>query len=309
MPRRLRTVSTSRPTVARRRLRADARGASTHLRRKSVSSYCSKRSLQRSSEDHRTRIAVQKKSQGCCHLSRSSEDHRTRMAVYTRKPRSLPFVFASLIRLVRMVFGVSLTNSSKSMSPFSSVSARAKMDCTCLSLRCLKPSAHSAAFTSSGSSTPFPSVSAASKSFCRAIRPNLDSEVSTKLEITFECSPITFARNLLSSSLPITAFAPSTTGEKMPRFASAAMETRLKGACLVANVVCLGTPKDATAGRARPKMAACKATRAEGILRAGEERRRCPPSNLPETGISRQIPFPVSWTVLPSSDPETQYCI
>ena len=63
---------------------------------------------------------------------------------------------------------------------------------------------------------PLPSLSAYSNIRRRTSWPNGDSEVSTKAEITLLCFAIIAARNSFSSCVPITRFAPRTSGEKIP---------------------------------------------------------------------------------------------
>ena len=113
---------------------------------------------------------------------------RAAPAPHARKPRSCPFCLASLTREVLSVLGVSLTNSSKSMTsanardrrcsglqqravrygpesdqpvraPFLSLSARLKICLISLSVTNVKPSACRASLTSSLSSVPLPSLS------------------------------------------------------------------------------------------------------------------------------------------------------
>ena len=59
---------------------------------------------------------------------------------------------------------------------------------------------------------PLPSRSAASKSTFSAIWPVGESEVSTNALITFECSPMIFARSSLSSCSPMMFLSPRTAG-------------------------------------------------------------------------------------------------
>mmetsp|Transcript_112266 Transcript_112266/g.198161 ORF Transcript_112266/g.198161 Transcript_112266/m.198161 type:complete len:214 (+) Transcript_112266:134-775(+) len=134
----------------------------------------------------------------------------------TKKPSSWPFDFASSVICFFRTFGVASRNSSKSMTPFLSLSAFFMILSKSLSEVATKPSASNASFSSSRSKLPFPSLSAASNIRFSTAWPNLLSFVSTNLLITWECCLITWARIFCSSTGPITSRAPRTSGAKRP---------------------------------------------------------------------------------------------
>mmetsp|Transcript_95900 Transcript_95900/g.175684 ORF Transcript_95900/g.175684 Transcript_95900/m.175684 type:complete len:202 (-) Transcript_95900:76-681(-) len=134
----------------------------------------------------------------------------------TMKPRSWPFDLASWVSWFFKIGGAAFTNSSKSMTSLSSLSAFFMILSKSLSVVATKPSEVNACRSSSRSKLPLSSLSAASNIRFSTSCPNLLSLVSTKSAITLECCLMTCARIFCNSCAPIASRAPRTIGAKGP---------------------------------------------------------------------------------------------